>query len=577
MADIILTVVDEKVEISAEGAELITPLVKLAQDAVDLANTAGKVAGTAIAVPLGDVRDVTPLLLRAGFLAASDGAFNPTISWLTTPRIAGVPGAMVRVSGVSQTNVCAVVAYREDGTILDRRTPSANGVTSLYYSLPAGTASYAVTLADPGTYPNYPTWYGENGVPTKVPMRVTYFVPADALGDLSRYFVLFGYMGVDGVEHVTTSNGGADPNVGSFWRRTPPLPVKRGMVIEFSAYNANGVAHLVYRKSDGSFLSSVPVAVASSVGGIQTGASIVPDLAASVEASIANQKTYPDPAANGFASTFRIRAVNGLDRPGILSSANLVVLYGDSRFSTVFPINQEAWSALLPCEVQNNGLSGHTVAQNASDADLANVFTLPGRDPSLIVWLPGGNDVGRAGTIGTFSAGTANGQAGEAVVAPLPIGTVNPAAGTAFVQSIDLAIRKIEAKYSDVRARSGLTGSETEAAKQAKLRGVIRPRLVVLTDLPQQRIASASPAGVDASEWGDPANWERKRQAIIEACRRNRVELVDTMADLPVHFGPQPPVQGTTTVYGDDFYDWLHPYLLHVRLAKFVIGRLGVN
>jgi hypothetical protein len=157
-------------------------------------------------------------------------------------------------------------------------------------------------------------------------------------------------------------------------------------------------------------------------------------------------------------------------------------------------------------------------------------------------------------------------------VAPIALATATPA-GYKFVQNVDLAVQKIIAQYKDIRTRAALTGSETEAQKNDKIRAVVKPILVLVTDLPQQRSADAT--------FGLAANWERKRQAIIEVAAYRKVRCVDFQARWPIDMTIEPSWTNPTdkvTNNGVWFMDGLHPNeFLFDELACMVGGDLGLS
>ena len=232
---------------------------------------------------------------------------------------------------------------------------------------------------------------------------------------------------------------------------------------------------------------------------------------------------FERPATLPFKAPFRV----------LHAEAKRHILEGDSRSSTDYPWYRQAVAdylgIALPAgatpqntQVYNAGYPGHTVAQNATDIELQRGFDY---DPQgYAIFLPGGNDTGAAGTVGTFD-GTV---AGEPWVQPTDIGLdYANTAGSTFIQAVDHRVRKWLAHYRNYRARAGLTGSEAEAQENDKIRAVSKPKLVLCTDLPQARYTADNPFSLTE-------NHLRKRAAIIEVGVRNRVHTVDTMLAMPI-------------------------------------------
>lgn len=233
-------------------------------------------------------------------------------------------------------------------------------------------------------------------------------------------------------------------------------------------------------------------------------------------------------------------------RAARLTGASVAVLYGDSRTSTSIPFTGTVAAAVLGTTVSIKGISGSTVAQQASDANLATIWAA---SPDVVIYMPGGNDTGAAGSVGSLT-GTV---IGETIVPQISV--AGSYSGTYFVQAIDYVIRRFKAQYDDIRTRAGLTGSETEAQKNDLIRALKKPMLIVCTDLPQQRASAA---------YGLAENLERKRQAIIEACVFNKVHCVDTMSVVGWNMalepsGFTPPGDPTYANNGVYTTDGLHP------------------
>ncbi|NTS64147.1 hypothetical protein HRV97_03095 [Sphingomonas sp. HHU CXW] len=258
---------------------------------------------------------------------------------------------------------------------------------------------------------------------------------------------------------------------------------------------------------------------------------------------------------------------------GVLKPTDTTTLTGDSRMSD-YDFRAPNWSSVLGCTVLARGQSGHTVAQNASNADFAAYFA-GSVVPRLVVHLPGGNDLGVAGSVGTFSGTSPNGLAGEPIVTETDVtqdyAVLNASNNLSFVQAISHYIRKFRLQFYDIRARAGLTGTETEDQKNAKIAAVVSPMLVLLTDIPQKRQDGRA---------GDPANLERKRQAVLECAREYQVQVVDTMGELYFDMTKEvsyPPSGNPNDNAGVFFLDGLHPNAFgDRRIADFVALKTGL-
>jgi hypothetical protein len=176
-----------------------------------------------------------------------------------------------------------------------------------------------------------------------------------------------------------------------------------------------------------------------------------------------------------------------------------VFLAGDSRSSTDYTFYKSLLEEKTGCLALNKGASGKNAAYNASDAYFERLVE---NEHDFSIWLVGGNDTGAAGYVGTFDADSVNGKGGEPVVDETDISA--DYAGQTFVQAVDHIMRKYKSMFYDFK----------------ELGNRRFPRMIFCTDLPQQR-SSAS------SSWSQKANWERKRNAIIECAEKNGVACLD--------------------------------------------------
>ena len=95
----------------------------------------------------------------------------------------------------------------------------------------------------------------------------------------------------------------------------------------------------------------------------------------------------------------------------------------------------------------------------------------------------------------------------------------------------------------------------------------------LVSDMPQQR-------GTDAS-YGLPANWQRKRQAIIEVAAYRGVLLGDVQGTYPINMALEPSWSAPTdkvTNNGNIYLDGLHENEVgHQIIADHCIGKWGLN
>ena len=247
-----------------------------------------------------------------------------------------------------------------------------------------------------------------------------------------------------------------------------------------------------------------------------------------------------------------------------LLATDKVILYGTSISSTDYPWYQEAMTDLTGAVVYNGGFSGYNAAQLASDTCLQRIFDYGAR---LIVAMIGGNDTGEVGTVGTFSGAVA----GEPLVQETD--TAIDYNGTYFIQAVSQIMRKVVDYYYNIRARAGLTGTETEAQKEAMIDAVLKPVFIFCTPLPQQRNDASDP-------FSQPDNWQRKRDAVVECCNKYKVHCVDLFKEVPFDMSLEPywtsPTDKTTD-NGIYYMDGLHPNKWGFQVvSEIVCAELGL-
>lgn len=517
--------------IASRGSEVFkyAPKPKVARDAI------GSAASAAI---------LPKLFTLAGFYTTA-GLFSANASWAATPlmEISALALRGIRLQGATTSRV---VAWFDDNKVPIGGVTAATSysyVTSIG-TIPAG-AKYVAFC-----------YYINNAQNQSVDLIGLPFsgIRSDGLVpvQLAQLATTIGY--------ILQSNGNfvADTN----WLSSDFLPASPGEVIAWSAYGFTTVATITWYDSNKARVASS----ATGANGVWASSSTAPAGTAykrfsfgrpgygTTGAGVVNSVTENVALATFMASAQAPSAASltfstpVFKRPRAmrLTGSSVVVLYGDSRTSTAIPFTGTTAAAVLGTTVSVKGISGSTVAQQASDANLATVWAA---SPDAVIYMPGGNDTGAAGSVGSLTGAVI----GETIVPQISV--AGSYSGTYFVQAIDYVIRRFKAQYDDIRTRAGLTGSETEAQKNDLIRALKKPMLIVCTDLPQQRASAA---------YGLAENLERKRQAIIDACAVNKVHCVDTMSAVGWNMaleptGFTPPGDPTYANNGVYTTDGLHP------------------
>ena len=210
----------------------------------------------------------------------------------------------------------------------------------------------------------------------------------------------------------------------------------------------------------------------------------------------------------------------------------IIFLAGDSRSSTDYTFYGTTLTAKTKAQVLIKGASGRNAAYNASNTYFATIVP-----HDFSIWIVGGNDTGASNSVGTFSATSPNGIAGEPVVQETDISEDYD--GTYFIQAIDHIIRKYKSLYYDFKT----------------INDGHKYRMIMCTDLPQNRNDASS-------AWSQRANWERKVNAIIEACQKNNIPYLDLYHECAFDMSKEPYWTSPTDFVTDNgiyFMDGLHP------------------
>lgn len=273
-----------------------------------------------------------------------------------------------------------------------------------------------------------------------------------------------------------------------------------------------------------------------------------------------------------------------------------IFLFGDSISSTDYTWYKDYLKKYTLAEaVYNQGASGRNAAYQASNEYFSRLNTNP---CDIIIALIGGNDSGESGSIGTFSEDSELHRLGESIVTETNIS--NDYAGTKFIQAISHIIRKWKNEYYNYRLKANLSAkivssndtstplyegtelqcleyakqqglelgygksyymmtTETAESKREKLIVVKMPKLYFCTTLPQKRYN-------DSNSYSKPENWERKRLAIIECCKKYEIPCIDLAKEFAIDWSLEPywPGQGysgTSKTDNQGIYtmDGLHP------------------
>ena len=236
----------------------------------------------------------------------------------------------------------------------------------------------------------------------------------------------------------------------------------------------------------------------------------------------------------GVVDTKVNEAVEEIEGIAMPLSGKIFLLAGDSRSSSDYTFYKSTMEKKTNGNALNVGASGRNAAYNASSA----YFTVIANNPhDFSLWLVGGNDNGASGSVGTFSATSPLAEQGEDVVTEIPIS--DDYNGTKFIQAIDYIMRKYKSLYYDFKT----------------LNNGHKPKMIFCTDLPQQR-------GNASNEYSKPANWERKRLAIIECCEKNNVACLDLLKLFNFDMSYEPYWTSPTDMVNDNgvyYMDGLHP------------------
>lgn len=379
------------------------------------------------------------------------------------------------------------------------------------------------------------------------------------------------------INKLGNTEGNADVN----WLRSDFIEIVPGSIISVSVVGHNAVGSVCFY--------SEAKALLGVYGGVVDGALFVseitaPPLTKYLRVSFGNPLYLP--GASDKSNSVRIEVididrikkieeqVSNLKAPDIpfiykaprklqLSPTDKILLYGDSISSEDYPWYKEAMEECTGATVWNGGFSGYNSAMLAQNAQLNRIWNYGAR---LVIAMVGGNDTGSVGSIGTFSGAVE----GEPVVSETSLsGDYN---GSYYIQAVSHIIRKFNAQYGNLRTRAGLTGSESEAEKTAKIDALLKPVLVFATPLPQKRNNNSDAFSIQE-------NWMRKRAAVIECCEKYKVHCVD-LTMIPFDMEQEPFWVSPTdrfTNNGINTMDGLHLNKYGSRItSEFVCADIGI-
>lgn len=497
---------------------------------------------------------------RVGYMSsATPPIFTADANWLSSAALPVAAGDTLSYDVVAASGMRIFSFHAADGSFISGVSGSGfNSPHSGRIAIPANAVSMIFSMGNPAVLTSevVSIYYNE---------ATRYDAPPDLEARSGN--LLAQYSRATGFVNTSGGLSGADAN----WLRTDPFPVKAGRFITYDCVGGAGMNLVSFYDASDVYMSGIPGHVDQKrVRGVVE----VPAGAATARAAWGNIDNpsntlgwgppWASVAGNtAFTTAFLYSALYPTFSQPVVEPSATIVLYGDSRFSTDYPFVATAWAERFGCTVLAKGLSGHTVEQLASDADLSTVFS--GAAPRLLGYMPGGNDTGASSFVGTFDASSPNGVGGESVVSPLALATATPS-GATFIQNVDLTIQKMIAQYGNVRSRAGIGGGDSEAAKSAKLSATTKVEILLITDLPQIRNNSGD-------GYSQPANWERKRQAILEVAAFRKVRCLDFQGEYPIDMSIEPyfvAPTDTVTNSGNLYMDGLHP---NEVLAQLVADR----
>ncbi len=442
---------------------------------------------------------------RQGFHNASSSLFQADSTWRTTPLIDLGYLWVSRINLTGNGNVNSIAFYDEAGAFISGVVGTTGSRVATVPSIPSGAYYFSMTYQLSDVVNCSISVVSTAAVS---PWRADGKIAIDVGSKLTNS----GYVDTAGLVVITTG-----------WTYSDFIKISPGEKVGLSLYGHPNISNVAFYDANLQFISGLtktgPASVWTQTATAPAGA-VYFRLSSNTTAKTAIYTTSLSAQllASSSVATPKFTATP-FKRPRAmrLTSTNKVVVYGDSRSDERdYPWIPTVLASVTGTATVGAGISGSSIPTQVTDANMAALFA---RNADVVIWLPAGNQQARLGTVGTFDGTTI----GEPIVPQSDISLdFNATTYPYMIQALDHGVRKWLAQYYNIRARAGLTGSETETEKNNKIRAVQKPMLILCSDLPQKR--SGDPY------ISDPANWERKRQAIIEVANRNKVHCVDTMA-----------------------------------------------
>jgi lysophospholipase L1-like esterase len=239
-----------------------------------------------------------------------------------------------------------------------------------------------------------------------------------------------------------------------------------------------------------------------------------------------------------------LSAVLGVTRKWVGKS---IYLYGDSISSTDYSWYGTYLASKTGANVTVGGKSGRNVAQ-LTDLTFLNVVTAA--TPDLIIFLPGGNDAGTQGTIGTFNP-LVTGSTGEILVSDPIVTTAY--SGNTYIEAIAYTMRYLNKALNDFRtgvtSYNAVTTNPYPAGRKTKI--------IALGGLPQKRYDNTL-----TQPFNNPLNHKRKSDAVLECCNRYHIPFLNSLQMCGWNMDLEPFWPSPTDMvnsYGIYTMDGLHP------------------
>lgn len=503
---------------TTKASEAQTSATAAAGSATTAETKASEAAASAIAAVGSMTQHVNAADPHAGKYASADQGAKANSALQPGPKLTVAAVAAATAAGVAMLAAADAAAQRQ---ALGLGPVATMSLADAQYSVSGGeSVSAAVAAMTPAQQDSAAVSSARAGLMTPTLLAALSAV-AQQTTEIAGRATLSGY-----ITKAGTDSAAADPN----WLRSALFACGQGASFVFHAWGHPAINCISFYNQSGNFISGD----GPQLEGPYTATIVAPANTVYARLSFGNSAVYPQAVSYGAPSIKMTADAGGVltevrtiamgaaasaaasaaaaarklplqmiaPRKITLTAASKILLYGESISSTDYPWYKSAMEAITGATVYNGGFSGASAGQLAADARTQRILTY---GANLVIVMVGGNDYGNAGSVGTFSGYVD----GEPVVAETSIAV--DYAGQYFIQAVSHIIRKFKASYYNIRARAGLTGSETEAQKEAKIDAVLKPHLVLCSPLPQQRTNAAD-------QFSLPANWARKRDAVAECC-----------------------------------------------------------